>query len=76
MTRYHGAGGADRRAQDGPKHGVYLAGGHLQDKACQDHAVNVRSPANLGTHHRDRVQAPGAADAKLDVVAPGEQVAE
>ncbi len=70
----HGAG-TDRLAQHRQQRLGHLAGRQTQQKAGQDHAIDMLGPPGIGLHHGDRIEPPGARHLQLDPAELGQQVA-
>lgn len=68
-------GGTDRPAQDGQQGGRHLAGREAEQKAGEDHAIDVLGAPRIGTHDLERAEGPGTRHRQLEVAELGQQVA-
>jgi hypothetical protein len=73
----HGAhrGGADRPAQDGQKGDRHLAGREAEQKAGEDHAIDILGAPGIRPHHLEGAEGAGARHVQLDHAELGEQPA-
>ncbi len=66
---------ADRPAKDRQQGLADLAGRQPEDKARQDHAVDLLGAPGIGAYHRERREPAGARHQELDVAKLGQQMA-
>jgi hypothetical protein len=73
----HGAhrGGTDRAAEDRQERDGHLAGREAEQKAGEDHAVDVFGAPGIGPHHLECAEAAGTRHGQLDVAELGQQPA-